>query len=239
MAFKLLNTRYRPLLQSSQSPSFQLSTFIPSSLPCWNTQPLQIRTRWWFQILFIFRNIWWNDPIWLAHIFPRGGSIQPPTTRETSAGLDDQLVARTQTSRFERWREAPLGELGCAGDPKKPDQPCLPFVWRWLDDDDSSGWFDEFVLQKANQTHTPPKTSQKTHLEHENDGFQKESSLPGVPTIRFHVSFRGGKIDKKPAMLHWGRASPCPFAMLWEWVKVEISSLSTPFHGYCQWVCWF
>ena len=36
------------------------------------------RTRWWFQICFIFTPTWGNDPIWLAHIF-LNGLVQPPT----------------------------------------------------------------------------------------------------------------------------------------------------------------
>ena len=35
------------------------------------------KSRWWFQILFIFTPTWGNDPIWLYNIFQMGWNHQP------------------------------------------------------------------------------------------------------------------------------------------------------------------
>ena len=67
------------------------------------------KTRWWFQISFIFTPIWGNDPIWRAYF--SGGLVQPPTRK---------------TFHFS---DAPFWTSSNPGRPVRPDQSLLP-VWR-------------------------------------------------------------------------------------------------------------
>ena len=97
----LLVLNHSVVLRSVRKP-LKIGRFCPKRKPeCLPTIPTKIRsevsvsrsvsdpmkTRWWFQILFIFVPIWRNDPIWL--IFCRW--VEPPTcdedvTHKTSVG---------------------------------------------------------------------------------------------------------------------------------------------------------